>query len=75
MSSPVTPKKRKSPDVSDEDDTPSTKKRAMPKPRGKKAVPVQVDEEEQIDMPCGDDVPEDAADFIKIEQDWENEFV
>jgi hypothetical protein len=65
--SPATPKKRKN--SSDEDGTPSRKK-ATPKGRSKKAV----------EMPPtnlgggGDDLPEDMEEFIKHEQEWENDF-
>ncbi|KAI4915541.1 hypothetical protein J4E90_003986 [Alternaria incomplexa] len=62
----ATPKKRKDMSSGSEDATPSKKKTATPKSRGKKAqTPVEDTMEE--------DFPDDAEEFIKREKKWEED--
>lgn len=56
-STPATPKKRKGDDA---EDTPSKKPKATPKPRGKKAQPPPVTDDEL-------ELPQDVDDFFKKE--------
>ncbi|CAO2656625.1 Nn.00g054280.m01.CDS01 [Neocucurbitaria sp. VM-36] len=84
MASPATPRKRKTPGTSDEDDTPSREKNPTPSkkqtPAKKNATPKGRGEEvdSPVDEPTngfGDEVlPQDANDFIKMEQVWEQEY-
>lgn len=65
---PVTPRKRKGAS-SDSDETPSKKKAAPKKkatPKPVKKTPSPTVEDEQL--------PDDAEDFIKAEQEWEQNF-
>ncbi|KAI4631780.1 uncharacterized protein J4E87_002486 [Alternaria ethzedia] len=63
--SKATPKKRKDMSSGSEDTTPSKKKTATPKSRGKKAQTVEDTMEE--------DFPDDAEEFIKREKKWEED--
>ncbi|KAI4708950.1 uncharacterized protein J4E92_006518 [Alternaria infectoria] len=63
--SKATPKKRKDMSSGSEDATPSKKKTATPKSRGKKAQTVEDTMEE--------DFPDDAEEFIKREKKWEED--
>ncbi|KAI4953721.1 hypothetical protein J4E91_002569 [Alternaria rosae] len=62
----ATSKKRKDMSSGSEDATPSKKKTATPKSRGKKS---QTPVEETVD----EDFPDDAEEFIKREKKWEDE--
>ncbi|KAI4685297.1 uncharacterized protein J4E84_006024 [Alternaria hordeiaustralica] len=61
----ATPKKRKDMSSGSEDTTPSKKKTATPKSRGKKA---QAPVEDTME-----DFPDDAEEFIKREKKWEED--
>ena len=64
---PGTPRKRRT--SNDEDDATPTKKKAI---RIKKAP--KAEENPMHNVKVGEDFPVDAGDFIKNEQNWEEEF-
>ncbi|KAL1609023.1 hypothetical protein SLS59_001386 [Nothophoma quercina] len=66
---PATPKKRKG---NDAEDTPTKKPKATPKPRGKNTQ-AQAGVPPTPQPADDDDLPEDMAEFIKSEKQWEDE--